>query len=189
MKREILKSIGLAIAFLIFVFLTGCETHRAEVYRQMYSDYVKASTGNGGQATFEACSLRVPKGGSLPEGFEMRCNAPVIHGYAGAVVQPPQYPPASPGWAVLETLINRGASVTMFGLGVDAFRSVMHKAFDNSGHNTIDSYNTSGSYNTDSHDTSITDSYNTDRHDISDSYNDRHDISNSYNPVDNHSTQ
>jgi hypothetical protein len=80
-----------------------------------------------------------------------------------------------------------------------ALKGIVNSVGTNAGHNINDSYNTSGSYNTDRHDTNITDSYNTDRHDISDSYNtdrhdindsynstDRHDINNSYNPVDNH---
>jgi len=71
-----------------------------------------------------------------------------------------------------------------------ALKDIVNSVGTNAGHNTTynDSFNTSGSYNTDSHDTSISGSYNTDRHDINDSYNDRHDINNSYNPVDNHAT-
>jgi len=95
-------------------------------------------------------------------------------------------------------LLSIGGMVGGIAVTGNALKGIVNSVGTNAGHNITDSYNTSGSYNRDSHDTSISGSYNTDRHDINDSYNDRHDINdsyndrhdinNSYNPVDNHAT-
>jgi len=96
---------------------------------------------------------------------------------------------------VADRLISVGGLIGGIAVTGNAMKGIINAVGKNAGHNIVDSYNTSGSYNTDRHDINYINSYNTDRHDINNSYNtsssyntDRHDINDSYNTINSHNT-
>lgn len=169
-----MKTLTVTALFVVWVvWLSGCahEEVKANAYKEMYATYVTATankTQQGASATI--CSLSIPRGGMLPEGFKLDCNMPLgIVGAQTAAIQPPQYPPSPmvDAWERFgSTLVKAGLAGVLGWKTMDAIENIS----SNAGGNVSGSYNTSNAAT--STKSGTFDSYNGDYRDF---VNDRHD--------------